>query len=158
MLQYQDSKWFRNFSRNLVLAGAAYHQRRGAREELDKHLERMRKSIIRMTLTYSDLDKLKGKISYKLSEGREKYWPFMGEEVELEEGELATFDEEKVLGLVRYRDSKYAPVTPDTKNILVHIQGVNGIKKELIGDALDELGRLVLENCGGKIVEKTIHE
>src|SRR3989338_1298922 len=62
MLQYQDSRLFRNFSRNLVLAGAAYRQRKGAREELDKHLERMRKSIIRMTLSYSDLDKLKGKI------------------------------------------------------------------------------------------------
>lgn len=62
MLSFQDSNWFRNFSRHLVLAGGVYHQRSKAKEELDKSLEKMRKSIIRMTLSYSDVDKLTQKI------------------------------------------------------------------------------------------------
>ena len=111
-----------------------------------------------LTISTWDMEKLKGKVRYKMSEGKEKYWPFMGDELELEKDELAIFDDEKVLGLVRYRDSKYAPVTLDTKNILVHMQGINGISRESIQAALDELEKLILENTGGKTVNKLIHE
>ena len=67
---------------------------------------------IRSGLTFSmwNKDMIKGNIVYKMSESGEKYCPFMGEEVELLKDELAAFDDEKVLCLVRYRDSKYAPV------------------------------------------------
>ena len=110
-----------------------------------------------LTISIWNMDKLEGKITYKMSEGNEKYWPFMGDEVELEKDELATFNEEKVLGLVRYRDSKYAPVTLETKNILIHIQGVNGITKESVQNAMDELQTLIIENIGGNLQEKTVH-
>ena len=109
-----------------------------------------------LTISIWDKDRIKGFVTYKLSEGGEKYCPFMGEEVTLLQGELATFDEEKVLGLVRYRDSKYAPVTLETKNILVHMQGVGNISKELVISALDELEILLLENVGGITTEKKI--
>ncbi len=110
-----------------------------------------------LTMSIWDEDKIKGSVIYKLSRGGEKYWPFMGkEEVELLEGELAAFDDEKVLCLVRYRDSIYAPVTLETKNIVMHIQGVNGIRGETIESALNELERLLLENVGGETKEKKI--
>lgn len=113
---------------------------------------------IKTGLTFSiwDKDKIKGNIVYKLSKGGEKYWPFMGNEVELLEDELVAFDDEKVLCLVRYRDSKYAPVTLETKNIVVHIQGVNGISKEKIELALNEIEKLLLENVNGQTQEKKI--
>ncbi len=82
----------------------------------------------------------------------------MGEEVELLPNELAAFDDEKVLCLVRYRDSKYAPVTLDTRNIIIHIQGVNGISKQHIERALDQLETLLLDNVGGQSKEKKITE
>jgi len=109
-----------------------------------------------LTVSIWDNDKIKGNIIYKLSEGGEKYWPFMGDEVELLENELIAQDDEKVLCLVRYRDSKYAPVSLDTKNIVVHIQGVAGIKKEAIKHALDELEKLLLENVGGQSLDKKV--
>ena len=113
---------------------------------------------IRTGLTFSiwNKDKIKGNIIYKLSDGGEKYWPFMGGEVKLLNNELIAVDDEKVLCLVRYRDSKYAPVTLDTKNIIVHIQGVNGISKENIEIALDEIEKLLLENVNGKMAERKI--
>ena len=113
---------------------------------------------IKTGLTFSiwDKDKIKQAIVYRLSEGGEKYCPFMGEEVQLLEGELAAFDDEKVLCLVRYRDSKYAPVTLKTKNIVVHIQGVNGIGEDAIKNALDEIEKLLLENANGQTIEKRL--
>jgi DNA/RNA-binding domain of Phe-tRNA-synthetase-like protein len=104
-----------------------------------------------LTISVWDQDKLNGDITYKISKGGDKYWPFMGDEVKLLKGELIAQDRDKVICLVRYRDSKYAPVTVDTKNIVVHIQGVNGIKKEVIEKALTELKELLLENVGGDI-------
>src|SRR3989338_9191792 len=62
MLSFQDSVWFRKFSRHLVIAGGVYSSKSKARDEVDRQLEKMRKSIIRMTLSYSDVDKLKDKI------------------------------------------------------------------------------------------------
>ncbi len=109
-----------------------------------------------LTISIWDKDKVKKDIVYKLSKGGEKYWPFMGEEVELLEGELVAIDNEKVLCLVRYRDSKYAPVTIETKNIVVHIQGIKGIKKEVVENALDELEQLLLANVSGETKEKKI--
>ncbi|MBS3158385.1 hypothetical protein J4206_03800 [Candidatus Woesearchaeota archaeon] len=113
---------------------------------------------IRSGLTFSmwNKDLIKGNIVYKMSNGKEKYWPFMGEEVELLKDEVAAFDDEKVLCLVRYRDSKYAPTTIETKNLVVHVQGVAGIKREAIENALDEIERLLVENVKGKVVEKKI--
>ncbi len=111
-----------------------------------------------LTVSIWDRDRIKMSIIYKLSHGGERYWSFMGEEVELLEGELIAIDNEKVLCLVRYRDSKYAPVTLETKNIVVHIQGVKGIQKEKIENALNELESLLLENANGTTKEKRIIE
>ncbi|MBU0899177.1 MAG: hypothetical protein KKB03_03670 [Nanoarchaeota archaeon] len=111
-----------------------------------------------LTISIWDKDNIKGDIIYKLTEGGERYWPFMGDEVKLLKGELAAFDDEKVLCLVRYRDSKYAPVTLETKNIVVHIQGVKGITKESVEKALNELENLLVENTGGTAIKKKIIE
>lgn len=107
-----------------------------------------------VTISIWDQDKIKGDILYKLSQGVEKYWPFMGEEVVLMAGELAAFDDEKVLCLVRYRDSKYAPVNLETKNLVIHIQGVHGVKKALLEEALDQLALLLNETVGGNMTSK----
>ncbi len=109
-----------------------------------------------LTVSIWDRERIKGGIIYRLSRGGEKYWPFTGEEVELLKGELVAFDDEKVLCLVKYRDSKYAPVTLETKDIVVHIQGVEGIRKVAIESALNELEGLLLENAKGETKEKSI--
>ncbi len=108
-----------------------------------------------LTMSAWDADRVAGKIEYRFSNGGEKYWPFMGEETELLPGELAAFDDDKCLCLVRFRDSKYAPVTVETKNVVLHVQAIRGIASERVQSALDGLEKLVLENAGGKTAEKT---
>ena len=103
-----------------------------------------------------DREKVHGTITYTRSKGGEKYWPFMGEEVSLLQNELIAVDDEQVLCLLRYRDSKYAPVSLDSSSIVVHIQVTNGIPAQTVQTALDELETLILNNCGGKTIEKKI--
>lgn len=85
MLTFQDSNWFRKFSRHLVVAGGVYRNKSNAREEVDRQLEKMRKSIIRMTLSYSDVDKLKDKIDNLIDWERRYARLFRPEDNEIKE-------------------------------------------------------------------------
>ena len=72
MYQIENLKSFRHFSRHLFMAGKAHAERAKAREEVDNHLRNMRKSIIRMSLRYTDVDRLKEKLD-RLVEAERKY-------------------------------------------------------------------------------------
>ena len=63
MFPAQNSKSFGHFAKHLFIAGKIYIERNKAKEDVGSHLQRMRKSVIRMTLGYSDIDKLKEKIN-----------------------------------------------------------------------------------------------
>lgn len=58
----QNSKSFRRFAKHLFLISRVYIERNKAKEDVDEYLQRMRKSIIKMRLSYSDIDRLKEKI------------------------------------------------------------------------------------------------
>ena len=62
MPTFQDSKSFRHFVKHLFIVGKVYGDRNKAKEAVYKHLELMRKSIIKMRLSYTDIDILKEKI------------------------------------------------------------------------------------------------
>ena len=63
----QASRGFRRFARHLFLIGKVYAERSKAKQEMDSQLERMRRSIIRMRLSYTDIDTLKEKIEKLLA-------------------------------------------------------------------------------------------
>ena len=63
MQPFQNSKSLGHFAKHLFIAGKIYIERNKAEEDVSSHLQKMRKSIIRMTLSYSDIDKLKEKIN-----------------------------------------------------------------------------------------------
>ena len=52
----------RHFIKHLCVASKVYIKRNKASEDVHNHLHRMRKSIIRMSLTYSEIDRLKRKV------------------------------------------------------------------------------------------------
>jgi len=58
----QQSESLRHFARHLFLVSRMHVERNKAKKDVDEHLGRMRKSIIRMTLDYTDLDRLREKI------------------------------------------------------------------------------------------------
>jgi DNA/RNA-binding domain of Phe-tRNA-synthetase-like protein len=102
-----------------------------------------------------DQDRVKGAITYKMSKGGEKYKPFMSQvELELLPNELAAFDETGICRcLVRYRDSDYASVEVDTRNICVHMQFINPSAEDNIEVALSELEKMLIAEVGGTISE-----
>ena len=66
MYPLQNTKSFRHFAKHLFLVSRVFVWRKKARESVDSQLHRMRKSIIRMSLSYTDLDRLKRKIGKQI--------------------------------------------------------------------------------------------
>lgn len=112
-----------------------------------------------------DSQKISGNILYRVTDGGEQYWPFMSDEQVLAPKEVCAFDEEKCLCLVRYwisfcsfsfvkisryRDSKYACVTPQTTSITIHVQFINLAESDLI-EVVNQEFRELLEKEFGKI-------
>ena len=64
MEKLQDLRSFRRFAVNLFLIGRTKLERDKAKEEVDRQLSLMRKSIIRMKLSYSDINRLTEKIAH----------------------------------------------------------------------------------------------
>ena len=60
-----------HFAKHLFLVSNVYVQRNKSGEDVNNHLQKMRKSIIRLRLTYSDVDILKEKIKNLIDLERE---------------------------------------------------------------------------------------
>ena len=107
-----------------------------------------------LTISAWDKDKIKGDVIVRYSKEGERYTPIGDEEMILKSGEIIETDDEKVLCLIRYRDCQFAMVDCNTKNLLIHVQGVEGVAEEEVIDAKEELKKLILEFAGGKIVKE----
>ena len=122
---FQNSKSFRHFAKHLGVVGRVHYERKKAKEDVDSYLQRMRKSIIRMTLTYSDLDRLKEKIENLINWERKyaKYFkPEDKETLELKnqvyslQQELQNEREEK-FRLIGENDEKIKQLTASLENV-----------------------------------------
>ncbi len=125
MQPLQNSKSLRDFAKHLFLIGKVYIERNKAKEEVDSHLKKMRKSIIRMNLSYTDIDRLKQKIDNLISRER-KYAKFfrpedketqeLKEQIKSFEQELRNEREEK-LSMINENDEKIRELTESLSNI-----------------------------------------
>ena len=71
----QNTKAMGNFARHVFLISKAHSQRQKAEDDVKTHLAKMKKAIIRMSLSYNDIDRLKGKINTLIDTER-KYSKF----------------------------------------------------------------------------------
>lgn len=100
-------------------------ERKKAKENADEHLHKMRKSIIRMSLSYNDIDRLKEKIE-NLIDWERKYAKFFkpadSETEELKnqiaalERDLSNEKEEK-LSIISENDERIARLTSSLENV-----------------------------------------
>jgi len=95
-----------------------------------------------------DLQKIKGNLRIKLSNG-EEFFPIGSDKPEkLGIGIPILIDEEnKVLHLYPHRDSNLTKITDDTKSILILAAGVPNVPKELVKKALELTSELILISC-----------
>jgi DNA/RNA-binding domain of Phe-tRNA-synthetase-like protein len=100
-----------------------------------------------------DLDHISGPVVVSLAKGDEPFLPLYGKEVEYPyPGEVAFTDDEGALSRRwTWRQSDRAKSTPETRNALLTIEGVNGITMSAIEAAMEELVSLVREYCGGEV-------
>ena len=61
-MQSQIPKPLKHFAKHLFVTSKVYRERENAREDVYSYLQRMKKSIIRMNLSYSEVDRLRQKI------------------------------------------------------------------------------------------------
>ena len=95
----QNSRSFAHFAKYLFLVSNVHIKRNKAKEDLYSYLQKMRDSIIRMRLSYSQIDKLKEKINH-LIEWERKYAKFFRpEDKETQElkKRMQKFEEELML-------------------------------------------------------------
>ena len=100
-----------------------------------------------------DLDHISGPVVVCLARGDEPFLPLYGKDVEYPKpGEVAFTDDEGALSRRwTWRQSDRAKSTPQTRNALLTIEGVNEITRAAIDAAMEELVSLVKEYCGGEV-------
>lgn len=93
-----------HFARHVFLISKVHSQKQKAEDEVKAHLAKMRKSVIRMSLNYTDIDRLKDKISILIDMERKYAKFFRPEDTEIKdlkdkiislEGEVRNEKEEK---------------------------------------------------------------
>ena len=125
MYPLQSSKSFTHFAKHLFLIGRVYVERNKAKEDVNNHLQKMRKSIIRMKLSYSDIDRLKEKIE-NLIDWERRYAKFfkledketheLKNQVNALEQELKNEKEEKMM-VISENNEKIQQLTGSLGNI-----------------------------------------
>ena len=129
MPQLQNLRTFRHFSRHLFFASKVHIERRKAEQDVFGHLQKMRKAIIRMSLSYSDADKLKIKIANLIGWER-KYAKFFKPEDDETKGlrnEINMLEEK----LRREKEEKMAIANENNEKINLLTESLNNIKKQM---------------------------
>ena len=121
----QNSVSLRHFARHLFLVSNVYAGRKNAKADVDEQLHKMRKAIIRMSLSYNDIDSLKEKIG-NLVDWERRYAKFfklsdketdeLKRQIEVLEGELRNEREEK-LSIISENNEKASQLTDSLNNI-----------------------------------------
>lgn len=97
-----------------------------------------------------DLDKIKGDLELRYAKKGEIFSPIGGKDEFLEENQIVLADEEKVLHVYPYRDSRLTMVRNETKNVLVVACGVPGVEKSIVKLACEKAMEYIVLLGGGK--------
>ena len=123
------SKSLKHFTKHLFLAGKVYLEKNKAEAELDSHLKKMRNSIIRMSLTPSEVDRLKQKISSRVNWERKYALLFKPEDDESKQikGEIEYLQQE----LRNEREEKSRIVSENNEKISEMSDSLQSIKHQM---------------------------
>ena len=153
MLQTQNTKSLRHFARHVFLVGRVYVGRKKAKDDVDEQLQRMRKSIIRMSLTYSDIDRLKQKIE-NLVDWERKYAKFF-RPADKETEELKKQAQALEQELKNEREEKMMVISENNEKIQQLTGSLDNIKSQMKHLHLEKARRQQRLNAlEGKIREK----
>jgi DNA/RNA-binding domain of Phe-tRNA-synthetase-like protein len=102
-----------------------------------------------------DVDKIEGNLRLGFAKGDESFIPLGSEDKENPEvGEVIYFDDKTLNVMCRrwnWRNGDYTKITPETKKIIINIDGAGPVSQSLVEEARDELAKLLVEQCNGKV-------
>ncbi len=99
-----------------------------------------------------DLDHVAGDIRLRFSPGGEAFTPLGSDKTEeTYAGEVVYADDERILTRRwNYRDCDETKITEETRNVVLFIDGPEGVPRSSVEDALQDLEKLFTKHCGGE--------
>ena len=98
-----------------------------------------------------DIRKISGNLCLDFATGEERFIGLGSTEVEHpEKGEVIYFDDQSKQIMCRrwnWRNAEFSKITDDTREIVINVDGIEGIPTSVIIEARDELADLLKEHC-----------
>ena len=149
----QSTKAMSHFAKHVFLVSSIYADKKKAEDDVYEHLLKMKKSVIRMALSYKDIDKLKDKVAALIDEERKYAKFFRPDDGEVKELKLRISELEEQIK--NEREEKYRIVSENDEKIKIMSDSLGAIKHKMRGLHMDKAKRQralnILEN---KINEK----
>ena len=138
-MQSQIPKPLRHFAKHLFIVSKVYRERENAREDTYSYLQRMKKSIIRMSLSYSEVDRLRQKIDNLINWERKYAKFFKPEDTETHElkNQIKSLEDE----LSREREEKSMIKSEQEEKIKELSDSLENIKDRMRHLLLDKAKR-----------------
>jgi DNA/RNA-binding domain of Phe-tRNA-synthetase-like protein len=96
-----------------------------------------------------DLDRVSGELKLRFAAEGEIFRPIGGKDDRLEKNQIVLADEEKVLHVFPYRDSRETMIRKETRNVLVVACGVPGVEKAIVETACKKASQYIVMLAGG---------
>jgi len=118
-----------HFARHVFLISKIHSQKQKAEDEVKSHLAKMRKSIIRMSLSYKDIDRLKDKINILIDWERKYSKFFRPEDSEIKDlkGKIISLEEE----LQKEKEEKYRIMSENNERIKGMSDSLEAVKHRM---------------------------
>ena len=135
----KKSKAMSHFARHLFLGAKLYSDRKAAKEELNEQLERMRKSIIRLSFSYSDIDQLREKLEKTIHAERKFAKFFQVDDLEIKKLKKEVAWQQQQLD--SERTEKFRLMEENKTRIKALEEKVEGIKSTLNALIMEKIRR-----------------
>jgi methionyl-tRNA synthetase len=98
-----------------------------------------------------DLNKIKGNVRLKMTDGSEKYTPLdTGRPERTNKGEFACIDDEKVICRMDIKQCDETKITEKTRNVFLYVQGNEKTSDKYMKNALERACDNMVRFCGGR--------
>lgn len=125
----QNTKAMGHFARHVFLISKAHSQRQKAEDEVKAQLSKMRKSILRMSLSYRDIDRLKDKINVLIDLERKYSKFFRPEDSEIKDlkDRIISLESE----IRNEREEKYRIVSENNERMKEMSESLEAVKHRM---------------------------
>lgn len=109
-----------------------------------------------------DIKKISGNLFLDFATGEESFMGLGGTKLEHpEKGEVIFYDDQSKQIMCRrwnWRNADFSKITTDTKELVINVDGIDGIPLSVIIEARDELAHLLQEHCAATLTMGLLNE